>query len=147
VKLQNEARKHKPKKEEGAQNQSENILSKLQNLLVNKRSEPDIPRAKDKKLTKQQHSLQQVGYDLTHSNPRKQAHSIGSLGYSQTRQSRYSQNSKSKHGSHSRKSRLSRSKSSGKSTGKAHKSISNDRSQAHLVNKSNQEMHISPLIN
>ena len=34
------------------QNQSENILTKLQNLLVNKRSEPEIPRVAEKKLSK-----------------------------------------------------------------------------------------------
>ena len=33
-----------------AQNQSENILSKLQNLLVNKRSEPEMPNIKERKM-------------------------------------------------------------------------------------------------
>ena len=55
----------------GSQNQSENILTKLQNLLVAKRSEPEIPRVRKSKGTLQ-----------ASSGNRKQAHSIGSLGYS-----------------------------------------------------------------
>lgn len=112
-------RKVKHEKSAIIQNQSEHILGKLQNLLVNKRPESKVQMVSNSQLNmkSQKHSGSQYnGQYLSSSNPRKQAQSIGSLGYSQTRQSRFSQNSKK---SNSRKSRFSRSKSSGKSASKS----------------------------
>jgi len=82
VKLENQ--KGGKSKKEIEPNQSENVLSKLQNLLVTNGKQDQ--KSKSKAVVQQYNA----GKYLTNSNTRKQAHSIGSLGRSNTRYSRYS---------------------------------------------------------
>jgi hypothetical protein len=95
VQLKDE-RQHKRSKHEKTSivpNQSEDILGKmkLQNLLGTKRPETKVGKSSQLNMKSQKHSGSQYnGQYLSSSNPRKQAQSIGSLGYSQTRQSRFS---------------------------------------------------------